>query len=441
MCRGTWASPLCNERPPGPPKIQGDRHDRSRAPLDRKISDSVVDVPVGGRRPPACGPGSGRRRGPPPQERPRPRDGTKTIELEELWRVGGLDDEETILGVINKVLIDGDHNIYLLDAQLAEIKVFSPEGTQIKVLGKEGDGPGEFRGPTDMCFLPDGTLGVLQAFPGRVIKLNLDNTPAGTWTLGDPTQGAFYIMRGLRQGGGVVVAGGTEQHVDQANGIITRETFLSHLDDQGMRAGDYASNTQTIKFQELRLDEKILIDGADRRFDVSKDGRVAVGIPRNAYEISLFDASGKLERVISRQYESWVRNERAAGIWQRIMETIQRQQAPNAPVSWEETEPDIESLHFSEDGSIWVLNSEGMWAPPSGLFTYYDVFSPDGVFANRVEIRCAGDPQQDMLFFAGEDLAFMITGFWDAALSQFGGSGGADEEEAEPMGVICYRIR
>ena len=37
-------------------------------------------------------------------------------------------------------------------------------------------------------FLPDGTL-VSDAFPGRVIKLNLDNTPAGTWTLGDPTRG------------------------------------------------------------------------------------------------------------------------------------------------------------------------------------------------------------------------------------------------------------
>ena len=372
---------------------------------------------------------------------PDPRDGVQTLELEELWRIGGMDDEETILGIVNKVLIDDDRNIYLMDAQLSEVKVISPEGVEINILGKEGDGPGEFRGPTDMCFLPDGTLGVLQAFPGRVIKLNLDNTPAGTWTLGDPALGAFYIMRGLRQGGGVVVAGGTQQHVDQAEGIITRETFLSSLDEEGMRAGDYASNTVTIKFQELRLDEKNLIDGADRRFDVSKDGRVAVGIPRNSYEISLFDAEGNLERVISRQYESWERNERAAGIWQRIMETIQRQQAPNAPVSWEDTEPDIEFLRFADDGSIWVLNSEAMWEAPDGMFTYYDVFTPEGIFAQRVEVRCDGDPQQDMLFFAGRDLAFMITGFWDAALSQFGGSGGDDEEEAEPMGVICYRIK
>ena len=38
-------------------------------------------------------------------------------------------------------------------------------------------------------YLPDGTIGVLQAFPGKIIKLNLDNTSAGAWPVGDPTQG------------------------------------------------------------------------------------------------------------------------------------------------------------------------------------------------------------------------------------------------------------
>lgn len=371
-----------------------------------------------------------------------PSDGRQTLEMEELWRAGGEDDEETVFGIINKVLIDDQNNIYLLDAQLSEISVFSPEGELLNTLGREGDGPGEFRGPTDMCFLSDGSIGVLQAFPGKVIKLNLDNTEAGTWPMGDPTKGAFYIMRGLRAGGGQVVAGGTEQHIDQAQGIVTRETFLSSINTDGLRDKTYASSTLTIKFQELKFDEKALVDGVDRRFDVAGDGRVVAAIPRNDYEVSLFSPDGTLERVFSREYESWVRDERASGIWQSIMETIQRQQAPNAPVSWEDTEPDVEFIRVANDGSIWVLNSRAMWTETPGIFTYYDVFSPDGHFEKQIDVVCEGNPQEDMLFFAGDDLAFMITGFWDAALSRFGGAGGSeDDEDAEPMAVICYKVK
>jgi hypothetical protein len=370
-----------------------------------------------------------------------PSGGRQVLQLEEVWQAGGEDDEETVFGIITKVLIDDDSNIYLLDAQLSEISVFSPEGEWLKTLGREGDGPGEFRGPTDMVFLPDGTLGVLQAFPGKVIKLNLDNTSAGVWPLGDPTKGAFYIMRGLRAGGGIVVAGGTEQHLDQTAGLATRETFLSSISTEGLRETTFTSSTVTLKFQDLRFDEGTLIDGADRRFDVSRDGKVVVGIPRNAYEISMFNQDGTLDRVFSREYESWVRDERAAGIWQRIMEGIQAQQAPNAPVSWEDTEPDVEFLRVAGDGSVWILNSRAMWTETPGAFTYYDVFSPTGHFEKQVEVVCEGNPQEDILFFASDDLAFMITGFWDAALSRFGGAGSDEDEEAEPMSVICYRVK
>ncbi|MCK9997242.1 MAG: 6-bladed beta-propeller [Candidatus Krumholzibacteria bacterium] len=371
-----------------------------------------------------------------------PSGGRQTMNLEELWRAGGEDDEETVFGIITKVLIDDDNNIYLLDAQLSEISVFSPEGELINTLGREGEGPGEFRGPADMCFLPDGTIGVLQTFPGKVIKLNLDNTSAGTWPLGDPTKGAFYMMRGLRQGGGNVVAGGTEQHVDQANGIITRETFLSNLTTEGLRDKTFATTSVTMKLAELRLDEKELIDGADRRFDVGDDGQVVVAIPRNGYEVSIFAADGTLKRVFSREYEPWQRDERAAGIWQRILETVQRTQLPGAPISWEDTEPDVEFIRVARDGTIWILNSRAMWTETPGAFTYYDVFSPMGHFEKQVQVICEGNPKDDILFFAGNDLAFMITGFWDAALSRFGGSGTEDDEdEAEPMSVICYRIK
>jgi len=371
-----------------------------------------------------------------------PEQGVETITLQEMWRAGGADDEDVIFGVVNQAMVDDDNNIYLLDTQLSEVKVFSPEGELINTLGREGDGPGEFRNPGDMCFLPDGTLGVLQGFPGKVIKLNMDGTPAGDWTLGDPTAGGFYMMQTLRQRSGNVVAGGTQQLVDQSIGEIRRISFISSLDEQGMRDKDYTTSEVVMKFTEIRLDEMELIDTPDRRYDVGADGRIVAAIPRYGYEISVYSPDGTLEFIFSREYESWKRDERAAGIWQRIFETIQNNQAPGAPISIEDREPDVEFLRVADDGTIWVLTSRAMWDTPDGIFTELDVFSPQGRFIKQVQVVCEGDPREDFLIYDGGEMAFMVTGFWDAALARFGGAGASiDEEEAEPMAVVCYQVR
>ncbi len=371
-----------------------------------------------------------------------PAQGVHTVELEELWRVGGEDDEENIFGIVNRALVDEDNNIFLLDSQLAQVSVYSPDGELIKILGHEGEGPGEFRSPTDMCFLPDGNLGVVQAFPGKVIKLAMDGTPAGTWELGDPTSGGFFIMRALKSEGGLVVAGGTEQRVDQASGKISRRNFVGSLAEDGSLAHTYSEKEHILDLGNLKLDELEIIESPDRRYDVSLKGKTVMAIPRYGYEVSVFDSAGQLERVFTRQYESWKRDERALTMWQNIFETIERTQAPGAPIHIEEYQPDVEFLRVASDGSIWVLTSRAMWDSPEGIFTSYDVFSPDGVYQKKLDIVCEGDSRKDFLFFAGDDLAFVVTGFWDAALSQFGGAGDQDDgEEPEPMAVICYRIK
>jgi len=364
------------------------------------------------------------------------------VELEELWRIGGEDDEDNIFGVVNRALVDEDNNIYLLDAQLSQISVYSPDGELIKILGKEGDGPGEFRGPVDMCFLPDGNLGVVQAFPGKVIKLSLDNTPAGVWQLGDAATGGFFIMRALKSNGGVVVAGGTQQKMDQSIGEIRRRNFVGTLADDGTLGTALTEIEHVMNLGNLKLNELEIIESPDRRYDVSSEGKTVVAIPRYGYEVSVFDANGELERVFTRKYESWKRDEQAMNLWQNIFDFIQTNQAPGAEIHIEDYQPDVEFLRVANDGSIWVLTSEAMWDSPEGIFTSYDVFSPDGVYQKKLNIVCEGNPVNDFLFFGGDDLVFVVTGFWDAALSQFGGTGSTDDdEEPEPMSVICYRIK
>ncbi|MFO7653752.1 MAG: hypothetical protein R6X25_07985 [Candidatus Krumholzibacteriia bacterium] len=371
-----------------------------------------------------------------------PDGGVRTLELEELWRRGGWDDEEVMFGAVRRAVVDESDTIYLLDSQLSEVKVLSPEGELVAVLGREGEGPGEFRNATDLCLLPDGTVAVTQMFPGRIVRLARDGTPAGTITVGDPAQGAFYMARALRRGGENVVLGGAEQHVDQAAGRATRESFIATFDTSGQRKVTYASRLSVIDHRNLSYDEVILGEGPDRRFAVGPRGEVVTAEARNGYEVRVYAPGGELRRVFTRDYRPWLRNEQARDIQRRILTTLRDRQAPHASIHFEDTEPDIASLRVDEHGRIWVQTSRALWEPAPGVFTRYDVFTPDGRFAEQVLVRCEGDPRQDGLLFARSDLVFRITGYRDAMLSGFGGAGGEDDGvEPEPMQVICYRVR
>jgi hypothetical protein len=101
-----------------------------------------------------------------------PMESPSTSKLNELWRIGGdTDDEDEFFGVISQIQTDDAGNLYLLDSQLNQVKIFDPDGGFIREIGREGEGPGEFRGPTSMFFTRDGKVAVLQLAPGKIVLL------------------------------------------------------------------------------------------------------------------------------------------------------------------------------------------------------------------------------------------------------------------------------
>jgi len=372
-----------------------------------------------------------------------PQHGSSFMDLEEIWTLGGGDDD-IVFGVIGRVLHDDNGETYLLDSQLSEITVVSPAGEVLRKLGREGDGPGEFRNPTEMCFLPHGGLGVLQGTPGRVVCLDRDDgSPAGTWSLSVPESGGMLQMEGLKAGGDRVVVSGTRQTVDAENGLLLRDEFLAYVDaGVGLVRDELVGRSHSMDLNDIRLDESGLTGGPAGRYDVLPDGRMVVAVPRNGYEVSIFAPDGSLDRIFTREFEPWKRDEQASDIWRRILAAVSRRLAPGCETSWEDTEPDVQSLRVAPGGDIWILNSRGRWAPRDGVFATFDVFSSEGVFTDEVHVICDGDPRRDMLLFAGDDMVIKVGGYWDAALARFGGAATelAEGEEPRPMTVTCYRI-
>ena len=365
-----------------------------------------------------------------------------TVELEEVWRHGGEDDEE-FFGMISQCVVGDDGTIFLLDTRMSEVPVYAPDGERLDTLSREGDGPGETRTPSGLLFMPDGNLGLVQVFPGKVTKISTDGTPAGVLEVGDATTGGFLQMFDCVSGGNHVIVTAEKINPENEGTAHRRINYVAAFDDEGKETIRYYENEYFLDFTNFTYDESGMNRIDFRKVAVGKDGRVYVAPERDAYQINVYTADGTLERVIEREY---VHRDLDDDEFNRVKTAMEAAlaQIPNAKIIPSRTEPDINSLVIGTDGNLWVTNSFSGIDKPAGILTTWDVFTPDGHFFKTVSAKCEGDGENDLIIWTPDGNAVMVTGFTEAVQAmQSGGAGGGDdddEEEAEPMEIIYLRV-
>lgn len=369
-----------------------------------------------------------------------PSDGVETVKLEEVWRAGG-DDDDDYFGVISQVVIGDNGNIFLLDTRLSEVPVYSPDGERLTTLSREGDGPGETRIPSNLLFMPDGTLGLVQVFPGKVTKIDLDGNPQGIFQVDGATDGGFMMFFDCQaQGENLVITGELITTKPPAGQV--RHNFVASYNADGTEMVRFFEKEFEWDFTNFSLDEGEFTRPDFRKVAVGQDGRVYVNPNRNEYTILVYLPDGTHERTIKRDFKHRMRTSDEKSDILSTLE-LQFQQIPNAKLTASDWHPDIGGIRIGPEGNLWVTSSRSGIDQAEGIVVTWDVFNPDGKFIKQISLAGEGDGEQDA-FFPTKDGGFVqVTGFTEALEAfQRGGQAGSEEdvdEEAEPMKVIFHK--
>lgn len=365
----------------------------------------------------------------------RPLQGSRELVLEEIWQIG-LAEDDPLLGTIERVLVLEGGRILLLDTQMSRVVECDADGRFVRTLGRSGDGPGEVTEPQDLVSLGDGTLGLVADFPGRLVYLNPDGTPAGSvvprvpWSGGD-----FLTLHRALCSGETLLLGGSVMTMDPNRPVQDRTFFLGRFDRDGNMVAEYARGQASFDMRKGELHESWQ-EFVWSRMDVSADGTLVVAVPRDAFELSWFAADGTPLLKATLPAKPWQRNARARDRMQGILQH-QADHLPGTRAVVSPTEPTIVDLSLHENGDVWCLTSSSMWETEKPLFATYDVIAATGRFKERVQVVCDGDATRDRLMYAG-GLFYRVAGYWDAVFEVRSES---PDPDAEPMSVTCYRPR
>jgi hypothetical protein len=310
----------------------------------------------------------------------------------------------------------------------------------VRTLSREGEGPGETRRPRTTTFLPDGTLGIVQMMPAKIVKVTRDGLPAGSIEPGaDPTAGGFGVLFEAKcRGGHLLVSGETMRRAERG---MSRTRYLAKLAADGRELVRYAENTPSgdllANFKWDEEDDYFVHLGG---YAVAPDGKVFTAPERDSYVVHALAPDGTLERVIERKFSRRKRSDEE----KRIVNDTRRMVINGREVEKEisDYDPAITQMWVDDHGELWVLNSRGGDDPPPGVMQTYDVFDSRGHFVRQVAVACPGDAREDRLFLLGGGQAVLVRGMLGGMISLTGvrGDREAEADEEEGLEIICYRM-
>jgi hypothetical protein len=106
--------------------------------------------------------------------------------------------------------VDAEGRIFALEAKEQEVRVFSPDGSHLRTIGRPGEGPGEFQRANGVALTPDGTVWVYSPAQRRLVEFGVEgefirhhtvqaNSYGWLWTGGIDSLGVLHDVQFLRE--------------------------------------------------------------------------------------------------------------------------------------------------------------------------------------------------------------------------------------------------
>jgi hypothetical protein len=356
----------------------------------------------------------------------------------ELWRAGGEDDEGILFGIVTQITSDDGGYVYVLDAQLNQVVIFSPEGEYLRAIGREGEGPGEFRRPSDLFLTADGNVAIMQRMPGRIVVLTPEGEPAGDMRVPQSEDGGMQMFGGGASAGEHVVL--NLSRFSRKEAAFSTITSLIALNPAGELVATYHERRDENDFANMVFDEKKIGLGS-LVWSVDRNGHVYTSDDFDAYRIQVWNADGSVVRVIEREYTHRKRSPEEMKRNVPVVRIRRGDQAQSPEVKASETDRDIQQIFPRDNGDLWVLSSKGAFDAPNGSIAAFDVFDSDGRFVRQITLGGKGNWARDGFHVVGERF-YVVTGLRSARRAMLGTGEGTDveEEEEQPMSLICYGL-
>jgi len=291
----------------------------------------------------------------------------------------------------------------------------------------------------DMLLLPDGSVGILQRFPGKVVRIDRDGTPVGDIFFNEATEGGFTALYTGRCRGDELMF--VIQRATRDESSSTRTIEVARYDVEGNELARCFTRSTLIDFNNPVISESSVLDVAVFGSTIAPDGCVYVGADYDRYAVNVYRPDGTLHHVIEREFTKRPRTELESGRIEAVFATWGRRGGQQMPTEIYDCAPTITDLYVDDANRLWVENSRSAEVGPDEAMLTYDLYDADGKFTHQVALVCDGDPVNDELFRVRDDMVVLVKGSIPAMYAAMAPTVDADEEAAEAnMEIVCYRI-
>ena len=353
---------------------------------------------------------------------------TKELELEELWSIGGEEDDDVLLEFICSV-VRQDDDIYILDTVASKIHHYTVNGDFVAIYDVAGSGPGQCSSPNDLLGLGDGKFGLVNGLPAKIIVTDLKDNPRPTIKFYIPTVPDNSPLRvyAIKSQGNYL---GVFSHVMRQG--IALSIFEFRDNEYGYpQAHELARLLHDTPLVTNEVPSEIDIPYYFNRevWNISTTGQLYVAPYRDRYLINVYNPDGSLAFQIEGDYNPCERS-------YDLMDYYSYSVMGKRPYV-ESYEPAIMGVDIVDD-QLWVRTG---CSDQHDVYRQYDVYDLQGNFSQRVNLNYKGDGFKDNLVFLGDGLVAIVKGYYDMQHREFFSENPHSPIEEDVSQVIMCRIK